>query len=233
MPLKCDSCSFTTPALLVKDNCINVSEILKHINDKSFDRSFSKGEHVWFKSDRNSKLIYIVSGKIKTYNILPNGKEVVSFIFPQGSMFGFMPMIDEEPYPNSAIAVEKTETKIILKNELMGIIKENPEITFLLMKLLSHRLRETLSQIDIFSSNNSSYRVAMAFLSLRSKPDIKDGTINITLPVSSKEFSSLIGVTPESFSRVITQFITQKIITKVSAHSFILNDFKKLKALIS
>jgi signal transduction histidine kinase len=70
-----------------------------------------------------------------------NALRVFSQLGP-GEIFGEMAVIEHRPRSATATALKDTELYFIPRDEMLGLIRRSPDLTFNLLKQVSHRLRE-------------------------------------------------------------------------------------------
>lgn len=196
------------------------AEIGRILETHFVSRHIRAGQLLWREGDTNGMLVSLVEGRVKIYRLLPQGKAVTNFIFGPGDVFGFMPLFDDSPYPAYAQAIVDVHARIVTRSMLHEAIRQDPELALLLLKQLSRRLRDAFDHIDVLSVHGVVRKVAMALLSLLTDDSGRGGLKIVTLPVSSMEFASLYGLTPESFSRGITQLVEAGAIHRLSVNSF-------------
>jgi len=192
-------------------------------------KRFRSGHLLWREGDADGMLTIIISGKVKIYRLLPNGKAVTLYIFSDGDIFGFMPFFDGSPYPAFAQVLEETEVQVISRSSLINVIHQNPEIALILIKLLSQRLRGSFDQIERISSRGTLPKVASSLLAIVPEKKKNNNVTIITLPVSSAEFASSIGISPETFSRNITELVNKKIIHRLRPNKFQILEVEQLR----
>ena len=107
-------------------------------------------------------------------------------------------------------------------------MKQKPDIAILLLKHLGMRLREAFNQIGRLSTRGVVPRTAAALISLSVRSKGGGNLEIISLPVSSREYAALAGLTPESFSRGITKLADMGIIHRLKANSFQILDHERL-----
>ncbi len=193
-------------------------------------RTLKAGTLLWREGDTDGMLVSIVSGKVKIFRILPDGKEITLYIFGDGVVFGFMPFLDGAPYPANAQAVVDTDVLAMPRSSLLQVIKKNPDVALILIQHLSKRLREAFDQIERRSSRGTLTKVASALLSLLPEGHGQRAGLIITLPLPSRDFASLLGITPESFSRSITKLAEEGTIERMpGTNRFHVQDIKRLE----
>jgi len=213
------------------DEGILESKLITLLKPYMRKKSLKKNEEILTAGSLKGYLFAILSGKVKIYNIYDSGKEKTHYIFGPGVIFGFMPLIDEYPYPASAKVLEEGEALILGRESLKRILREEREISILLLRILSRRLREALYQIDFLSGKDTKKKVASALTSLLPEINEEKSEMVIDFPVSSHKLANLTGITPESFSRELNQLINEKILQRLGMNSFKVLNSRELKLL--
>ena len=193
-------------------------------------RSFRKGQLLWSEGDTDGLLVFLKSGRVKIYRLLPTGKAITLYIFGKGSVFGFMPFFDDAPYPAYAQALDNCEAEVISRSGLRQAVHQDPEVAIVLMKHLARRLRDAFDTIERLQSKGTDPKVASAMLALvEDAPDLSHKPVILTLPISSHEFAQSFGLTPESFSRSITHLVEKGILKRLKRNRFQVLDSEALK----
>ncbi len=207
------------------DLIIEIEQVLKPFFTHA---RFKTQEFLWHEGDPGSKMISIIKGKVRIYRSLPDGKQASIFLFGPGETFGFLPLIDRSPYPASAEVIEDLEALVMTREKLYEVMRQYPDVAVFLLTQLAKKLRGAFDQIEMLSTRGILPRVAAAIISLTSSSDSKVQTEIITLPVSSREYAGLLGLTPESFSRGITKLSEMGIIHKIKGNTFQVLDYNRL-----
>lgn len=183
-------------------------------------RSFRRGQLLWSEGDTDGLLVYLKKGRVKIYRLLPTGKAITLYIFDAGTIFGFMPFLDDRPYPAYAQAIQDCETAVLPRSELKRIVQHDPEVALVLIRQLSRRLREAFDTIERLSSRGANPKVAAAIYGMIAEDTRTDAPIVISLPISSYEFAQSLGLTPESFSRNMTILVRQGVLKRLKKNTF-------------
>ena len=144
-------------------------------------------------------------------------------------IFGFMPLLDDEPYPVHARAVDNVSARVVTREALQEAVIRDPGLALLLIKLLSKRLREAFLQTERLSIRGVVNKVAMALNSLMPESVQERAPTILTLSVSSRDFAGLYGLSPESFSRGITTLVQEEVILRLGHNSFQVLDVARLQ----
>ncbi len=194
-------------------------------------RHYKAGQMLWSEGDTDCLLIVIKKGRVKVLRYLPDGSSILLYVFSPNTMFGFMPCIDNLPYPATAVAVDDLETLVIPGQKVRKLIEENHKITYLLLKSLTPKLRQVFIRIGDGNQGALS-RVAAALILLLPNKTYGSNTA-IKLPTPLRDFANDIGMRPETFSRAITQMVKMGILHRMSHPWVQVMDLDALKELAS
>ena len=112
-------------------------------------RIFHKDEVVFHQGDESHTMFEIQNGQIGIYANYQTPKEKQLAVFGQGETFGEMGMIENLPRSATAVALaDGTEAEEVGAAEFSDYFEEKPVQVFLLVKQLSHRLRETTKNYE-------------------------------------------------------------------------------------
>jgi len=193
-------------------------------------RSFRKGELLWSEGDTDGLLVFLKTGRVKIYRLLPTGKAITLFVFGADSVFGFMPFFDDAPYPAYAQTLEDCQADVISRSGLRQAIHQDPDLAIVLMKHLARRLRDAFDTIERIQSRGKDSKVASAILALAEEDsDLSRESIIVSLPISSHEYAQSLGLTPESFSRSITCLVSSGALKRLQRNRFQILDVDALK----
>ena len=192
-------------------------------------RSFRRGQLLWSEGDMNGMLVHLKTGRVKVYRLLPTGKAIVLYVFEAGTLFGFMPFLDGQPYPAYAQALEPCEAEVMYRADLKTVIRERPEVALFLLKHLSRRLRDAFETIERLSSRGTVPKVAAALAALVPADAHADGLIVVHLPIASGEFATSLGLTPETFSRAITHLVEEGLVKRLKMNTFQVLELPRLR----
>ncbi len=178
--------------------------MFKNLSDAQFQRlteisksqEFRKGNILFYEGDRPQHLIVLTEGLLQIYKSDPKGNKIILHSFFQPSLIAEIANFENMPYP--ATAEFMTDGKVVLidydifEQEFL----KNPEIAFTIIKSLSDKVRllENVITYDIVLS--SSARVAK-FIYEHEKE---------FLSLKKSEIASLMNITPETLSRIISKF---------------------------
>lgn len=176
---------------------LNLSELCK---DKKV-KTFKKKAELFTEGELPAVLFFVKSGSIKVFKSHPDGKELITNIYKTGDFFGFEPLLEDSPYPESAIAMEDSDVILIPKPDFLILLNSQQDVSAGFISLLCRKVAEKESQLLNLAYNSVRQRTAEALLkvSQRTQPDEK-----ITL--SREDLAKIVGTASESVIRVLSDF---------------------------
>ena len=117
-------------------------EELKALEGSSTTRAFPKNTVVIHENDPADSLFVIEAGKVKVYCSDKNGKEFIMNTLGPGDYFGELALLDDSTRSASVRTVEKSEFRIVMKEDFSGVLEDHPGITKQLISNLAGRVRK-------------------------------------------------------------------------------------------
>lgn len=189
------------------------------------ERSFGKGEVVFFESDPGNTLYVVLSGRLRAVIVAEDGREVMLALLRAGEVFGEMALLDHAPRSAQVITLEPSRLLLLGRGDFQRCLLEMPSLMEGLLRQMAHRLREADDKIRALTLLTVRGRVADALLSMA---DTGDG-LRIDHPVSHSVLAQLVGSTRESVQRTIQEF-HQTGLVQASRRSILLRDRSALQA---
>lgn len=188
-------------------------------------RKYKKGEILCHEGDIGNSMYIIKSGKVKILKTSEEGKEKILTIFSEGDFLGEMSLVDEEARSATVEAMEDTETYIIYKKDFIEMLNGSFVIVMKLLSTLSRRIRTLNNKIEILTFRDVHARFADVIMELKEKYGIvKKGKILIDLSLTHKDLASMLGVTRETMTRIISKMKKQNILTIEDKKMMILDE---------
>lgn len=173
--------------------------------------------------DTYAKGIYmLVKGKVKTVMMNNQGKELITGLYKEGDFFGYLALLEDKPYVDSAIALEDAEICLIPKEEFFSLLYKNEQVSRRFIKLLSDNLLEKEEQLLQLAYNSVRKRVAQALITLANRYS-KNGQQVFTMTISREDLANLAGTATETTIRTISDFKEEKLIDVKGGSITILN----------
>lgn len=187
---------------------------------KNAKRVAYKPQDIIYHEGADAETINIISkGLVKLLSYLPNGRARIVRLHGPGHIIGLSSLVQPE-YEHTAVATNNVELLKIPTTFIKETRKQDPLFYLELTEQWHHYLREADVWITQFSTGSIRSRVArlITFLYYLEK-EINPGYVRL---LSGEEMASILGVTPESVSRVIAEFKRQHIVEPVATQTEVL-----------
>lgn len=162
-----------------------------------------KGETVFMEGERAEGFFVVLKGKIKIFKLSMEGKEAILHICGPGDHFGHAALYGSKTFPACAASLEKSEILQIPREAFVELISREPSLALDIFAVLSTRLRELSLQVENLALKEVPGRLASTLLSISEK---QGGAGEISLGFSKSQLAGILGTTPETLSRVLSDF---------------------------
>ena len=185
-------------------------EDLGKIETISVLRAFKKGETVFVEGEEGNGFYVVVSGRVKIFKVSPDGKEAILHICRTGDHFGQVAVYAGKTFPAGAEALVGSDLLFFPRQAFVSLISSEPSVALNMLSVLSMRLRELTAQVESLALKEVPGRLASYFLYLSEK---QEGAQRITLGSSKSQLASILGTTPETLSRIFSDFSSRGFIS--------------------
>lgn len=170
------------------------------------DQTVGRNQHLFHAGQTMKSVRVVRSGSIKSYQISPDGDEVVSGFFLPGEVIG-LDALSSEVHPSFAVALEDSRTCDIPIKDFIGMLKDSPKLNEVMIKLLSEEMAETRELLLVVGRLDAKTRVALFLLSLsRRLARRRQDPNQFKLSMDRRDIANYLGITIETVSRTLSQF---------------------------
>lgn len=202
---------------------------LKELEKLSKERPvvhYKKKEILFHEGDSPHYLFFLNKGKVKAFKVHDDGKEYVTSLYAKGDFFGYIPLLENSPYPDSSMALEDSEICKIPKEDYISLIYKNRDVATQFIKLLSNHVIEKEKQLLSLAYDTVRKRIAEALLFL-AKRFPETSKKNIKISASREDLANMAGTATETVIRVLSEFKEDKII-EIDGRDILLIDPQEL-----
>jgi len=206
-----------------------LQDALKELFESSEERQFRKKEIIFSEGERTHYLYMVKTGSVKLYKTNDIGKEVILKLVGPNEFFGYLSILNEGVFSESASALENTYVKIIPKAEFLKSLFEKKELASFMIKLLADQVNEAEDRLMKMAYNSVRKKVAEALLFVykqRVSHQKNDTLINIL----RDDLAGIAGTAKETAIRTLADFREEKLID-ISDRTIKLLDIKGLENL--
>ncbi len=201
---------------------------LKKLSEERDVRTYKKKEDIYKEGSYPKGIYFISKGKVKTYQANELGKELITGLHNEGDFFGYISILQDEKYTNSATALEDSEIYMLPKEDFFSLLYKNTEISRKFIEILSDNLRENEMQLVKLAYNSVRKRVAEALIKLSDKYK-KEGDQKFSMNISREDLANLVGTATETVIRTLSDFKEEQFIQISGSSITILNHDKLAK----
>lgn len=194
------------------DEARGLEELNKLSEDRKL-RAYGIKETIYHEDDYPNGMFYLNKGKVKTYRMNEDGKEYVTGLFKPGDFFGYMALIEDCNYTETAEVMEDAELFKIPKQDFLLLIQKNRDVAHKFVKILSANVIQKEEELIKLAYNSIRKRVADALLLLRKRyMEENADQEEFTIAVSRDNLASIVGTATESVIRTLSEFKEDKLI---------------------
>ena len=195
---------------------------LEELSENRQHRVFKKKEEIFHEGDFPNVLFFLNKGKVKTYKIHDDGKEYITSLIKDGEFFGYMPIMEDRPYTEFAMAMEDSEVYRIPKEDFNELIRRNRDVANKFIKMIANDLTDKEEKLLSLAYDTVRKRVANALLDLKRRYE-KKGEDVFKIEVSRNDLASMAGTASESVIRTLADFKEEGLV-QVSGKELIILD---------
>lgn len=186
------------------ENFIKDAKKVLNIEDLGKDKkvkTFKKKTEVYSEGDLPLHVYFVKSGIIKTFKSHPDGKELIINLYSASDFFGFEPILENENYKESAVAMHDSELVVIPRHDFMLMIQSHPDVSKSFVNLLCKKVAHREAQLLNLAYNSVRQRTAEALLKSEVLKDSKS-----IIVISRDDLAKMVGTASESVIRVLSDF---------------------------
>ncbi len=150
----------------------------------------------------------ITRGRVEIYRSGGDGARRLLHLFGPTEVVGEVPVFEGGPFPaTGAAAAPVAEALFLPRDQFLKLGQERPEILLQMLATLSVRLRKFVGRIESLSSRPAPARLAARLLELAWEQGAPgQSTEMVILPSSKSDMARTLGMTPETFSRLLRRW---------------------------
>jgi len=171
--------------------------LAQHMQLMGVAMSFPRNAEIFGENEPADYLYKLISGTVRTYKILNDGRRQIGDFYLSGDVFG-LEFGDE--HTQSAEAMTDAKVLVIKRSALTGLAGRNATVARELYTLTARELRRAQDRI-VLLIKSAQERVASFLLEMAERAPCGD---SIELPMSRQDIADYLGLTIETVSRTLT-----------------------------
>jgi len=165
-------------------------------------RTYARDAVIFSQSDPGDALYGVVTGRVRISASSAAGREIFLNIMEPGDTFGEIALLDGRPRTASASATAPSELLIVTREQFLGLLAREPQLTDHLLRLLCARLRWVSGFAEESALLSVPARLARRLLSL-GKLHGHETPAGIELKVSQDEVARFLGLSRQ----IVNQYL--------------------------
>jgi CRP/FNR family transcriptional regulator len=180
------------------------------------------GEALIFEGDVAGQVFEVVTGVLRAFRILPDGRRAIMGFLYAGDVIG---VSHYDRYLVTAEAITEVKVRRMPRSRFFAEVNDSQTLRPLLFALLCEGMTAAQDQMLLLCRKNAEERVVSFLLSVHEKSAV--GAM-IELPMGRLDMADYLGLTIETVSRVMTSLARRELISTVGRHAV---NLRKLSAL--
>jgi len=183
--------------------------------------AFARNAEIYGEGEPADYLYKVVSGTVRTYKVLSDGRRQIGAFYLSGEIFG-LEMGEEHTF--SAEAITDSKVLVIKRSAVVTLAGRDHDVAHELWTLTSRELRRAQDHI-MLRVKTAQERVASFLLEMALRMPASDA---IELPMSRQDIADYLGLTIETVSRTLTHLENTAAIELPSSRRIVLRNRKAL-----
>ncbi|HZM83637.1 MAG TPA: Crp/Fnr family transcriptional regulator [Candidatus Limnocylindrales bacterium] len=173
--------------------------------NRSRPRRWRRGEVLFPEGGESEWVAVVQTGRVKASSHTAAGSEVLLAVRGPGALLGEFSAIDKGPRSATLQALEPVTALVMTTPDFEGYLSGHGRIAYLLMRMLSQKLRDADRKRIEFGAQDTTGRVAARLVELAERFGVPGapGEIRIELRLSQDELAGWVGSSREAVSKAL------------------------------
>jgi len=202
-------------------------EPLKKLSEKRETDTYKKKQIIYNEGSIPKGIYFVKKGKVKTFKTNEMGKELINGLYNEGDFFGYLSLLEDRKYTDTAMTLEDSEISTVPKEDFFALVYRSPEVSRKFINILSNNIIEREEQLIKLAYNSVRKRVAEALITLYNKYK-KEKEDKFSIAISREDLANLVGTATETVIRTLSDFKDEKLI-EISGSTISVLDPEKLQ----
>src|SRR5215470_11408919 len=186
--------------------------------------SFSRNSEIYGENEPADYLYKVISGTVRTYRILSDGRRQIGAFYLPGDIFG-LEVGAEHHF--SAEAITDAKVLVIKRSALVSLANRDGDVARQLWSFTARELQRVQDHV-LLLIKSAQQRVASFLLEMA---DRLANAETVELPMSRQDIADYLGLTIETISRTLTQLELEAAIALPTSRRVVLRNRKALSRL--
>jgi CRP/FNR family nitrogen fixation transcriptional regulator len=183
--------------------------------------SFSRNEEIYGEAEAAEYLYKVMSGAVRMYKVLADGRRQIGAFYLPGDMFGFEP---GDAHAASAEAIGDVTVLVFKRSAVMALAARDSDVARRLWEMTARELGRSHKHALLLVLT-AQERVASFLLEMAARTRASS---EIELPMSRQEIADYLGLTIETVSRALSLLESNGVISVPAARRITFRNADKL-----
>ncbi len=190
-----------------------------------------KKQHLYQEGRRPKFVYYLLKGKVKAYRIHEDGKEYITNLYAAGDYIGYLPLLENSAYEDTAVVLEDAELAQIPRDEFLNALYQDIRIATRFIRLIAQNVQDKEERLLQLAYGSLRKRVAKALLDIHGKYAGAEGKTATALDISREDIAQYVGTATESLIRTLSDFKSERLVD-IKDGKIRIADLQKLQNLL-
>lgn len=193
-------------------------------------RRYPKGQVLLLNDDVAEHVYYLVSGRVRTYDVSYRGDEIVLNVFKPPAFFPMSPALSGRPSAFIYEAETAVEVRQAPVSEVVDFVRQHPDVLYDLLTRVYSGMDGLLGRMSRLMAGNARSRIIYELIieADRFGKTREDGSI--VLSVSERTLGDNAGLTRETVSREVSRLKSEGLVG-MEGTDIVINDIGRLREL--
>lgn len=174
-----------------------------HIEQIGIIRHYMEGEIVFYEGDQSDYFHFLIEGEVSILKTSASTETILIHRFRAPSLIAEVATLKQIPYPASCESMQKSTILKISRDPFLALLQNDPSLSIALVSSLTQKISALELSLQRHSAPNALAKVARL---------IRDDE-NVFQRLKGIDIARMLGVTPETLSRMIKKLKSEGIIT--------------------
>lgn len=204
-------------------------ELLESMIEDLWILEAKKDDHIFKTGTEPDAMFVIVSGAMKIYNYLADGRDQIYYIYREDDFVGGHNILDNSPYIYNGQAIRDSQILVIGKDVFDKYLYDNANVLRKILAMSFQRIRWAEDLINRLSTNDASKKTASLLINLAEYVGVKsDKGTEVVLELNREELGNFSGLTRETITRKLGEFQDLGYIEMVGNKKILVKDLEAL-----
>jgi global nitrogen regulator NtcA len=186
-----------------------LADVFRQLSGGAFPpmvESFDRGKTIFFPGDPAERVYFLLKGAVKLSRVYEAGEEITVALLRENSVFGVLSLITGQKADRfyHSVAFTPVELLSVPIEQVEKALKENPDLSMLMLKGLSSRILQTEMMIETLAHRDMGSRLVSFLLILCRDFGVPTSEgITIDLKLSHQAIAEAIGSTRVTVTRLL------------------------------